>query len=150
MQIKVVKTVDVLTPSLRANLAKATNPRKALESMGLVCVSLAQRSFTEASARPTTWPPLSPKTIKEKAKLGYGSTPLVREGQLARTPRIVSVTDKNVVVGSDRADAKYHQLGTKTIPARPFFPFDPETGKPTDKARRLILAAAKRTLSIEK
>ena len=103
MKITVTKTRDVLTPDLRAKLARVKNPTKALGAMGLAVVSLTQRAFTQASLRPSSWPPLKPATIKAKQKKGYGTKPLVSSGALAQSPRVVQVTGKKVVVGSDPA-----------------------------------------------
>lgn len=153
MKIQLSKSRDILTPDLRRRLAKAQNPKKALEAMGLTVVSMAQRAFTQASLRPDAWAPLKPATLKAKARKGYGSKPLVSSGSLAQSPRILTTTSRNVTVGSDRKAGSHslaaiHQLGTDKIPARPFFPFTKD-GRPTDKARRNILSAAKRALDSE-
>lgn len=155
MQIKVTKR-DVLTPDLAARLKRARNPKHALEAMGTAVVSLAQRAFTSPSLRPQAWAPLKPATLKRKAAKGYGTKPLIAEGVLAQSPRIVSVTGQTVTVGSDRrvrshSLAAIHQLGSTDgrIPARPFFPFD-KNGRPTDRAKRNILSAARRALALER
>lgn len=155
MQIKVSKR-DILTPDLAARLKRARSPRAALEAMGLTVVSLAQRAFTSPSLRPQAWAPLKPATLKRKAAKGYGSKPLIAEGVLAQSPRIVTVTDRTVTVGSDRrvgshSLAAIHQLGSTDgrVPARPFFPFD-KNGRPTERAKRNILAAARRALDLER
>lgn len=145
MKIEVIKARDLLTPSLRKHLATCANPHKALEAMGLVIVSMAQRAFTNASLRPSAWAALSDATLASKRRAGYGSKPLINEGTLAQSPRVVSVSSKNVTVGSDRLYAGYQQLGTDTIPARPFFPF--VAGRPSASARRRILSAARRSLN---
>ena len=44
-----------------------------------------------------------------------------------------------VVVYTDKKYAGYHQLGTKKMPARPFFPFD-RNGQPTPRIMRKIKA----------
>lgn len=147
MKINAIKTRDTLTPSLRRQLAAVSSPRKALEAIGLVVVSMAQRALTNPSLRPATWAALKQATLARKKRLGQSSKPLIAEGALARSPRIVAVTDKNVTVGSDRPYAGYQQLGTARVPARPFFPFD-ENGKPTATARRRMLGAARRALKL--
>jgi hypothetical protein len=83
MKIEVIKTCDVLTPSLRKHLATCSNPHKALEAMGLVIVSMAQRAFTNASLRPSAWAALSDATLASKRRAGYGSKPLINEGTLS-------------------------------------------------------------------
>lgn len=155
MQIRLTQTTNVITPSLRAKMAKAKNPQKALEAMGLAVVSLAQRAFTQSSLRPSAWAALKPATIKAKQRKGYGSKPLRNSGSLAQSPRVIKASARSVTVGSDRrvgshSLAAIHQLGSTAgkIPARPFFPFDSD-GKPTDKARRNIIAAAESALRLE-
>lgn len=152
MTVAVTLTRDAVTPSLRAKLAKARNPRAALEAMGTVVVSMTQRAFTQPSLRPSTWPPLKAATIKAKQKKGSGSKPLIASGTLAQSPRIVSIDSKTVTVGSDRRAgphslAAIHQLGSKDgrIPARPVWPFNKQ-GRPTPRAQKLALDAAKRAL----
>ena len=152
MQIKFQITRDAITPALQAAMKAARNPKPALEGMGLVVVSMAQRAFTQPSLRPQSWAPLKAATVKRKRKQGYGSKPLIASGTLAQSPRIVSVGSRSVVVGSDRRAgphslAAIHQLGSRDgrIPARPVWPFD-RTGRPTAKARKLTLSAAKKAL----
>lgn len=156
MRIMVTKTRDVLTPDLKAKLARVRNPTKALGAMGLAVVSLTQRAFTQPSLRPAAWLPLKPATIKAKRKKGYGTKPLISSGALAQSPRIVQVTSRKVVVGSDRKAGSHslaaiHQLGAEDahIPARPTWPFD-KNGKPTEKGKKLMLAAARKTLALER
>lgn len=59
------------------------------------------------------WPPLAPSTIREKTRLGFPLTPLVRTGTLER-----SLTDREIAMrltpqamswGTDVHYAKYHQ-----------------------------------------
>lgn len=156
MKIVVKMTRDVLTPDLRAKMATLKSPRKALESIGVAIVSMAQRAFTQASLRPVTWPALRPATLKAKKRKGYGSKPLISSGALAHSPRVVSVTGSRVVVGSDRKAGSHslaaiHQLGSSDgrIPARPVWPFT-ESGLMTERGRRVVLAAAKKSLSLER
>lgn len=154
MTISMIQTRDVLTPSLKAKLKQAADPRPALEAMGLAVVSIAKRSFTTPTLRAATWPALKPATIKAKVKAGRSEKPLQRTGTLAKSPRITKLTSRNVTVGSDRKAgthslAAIHQLGAPKagIPARPFFPFD-KAGRPTERARRLTLAAAESALNL--
>lgn len=155
MKILLSKSKDILTPSLAAKMARAKNPKRALEAMGLAVVSLAQRAFTQSGLRASPWDALKPATISAKKRQGYGSKPLRSSGALAQSPRVVKATTRAVTVGSDRrvgshSLAAIHQLGTKDgrIPARPFFPFNKD-GRPTEKASRNIKSAAKRSLDLE-
>lgn len=156
MKLSIKATRDVLTPDLQARLRKAKNPKKALQAMGLVVVSMQQRAFTQPALRPSSWAPLKPATIKAKLKKGYGTKPLVSSGALAHSGRIVKTTSKTVTVGSDRrvgshSLASIHQHGTQDgkIPARPTWPFDKQ-GRPTPKAATNIKAAARRALDLER
>lgn len=156
MKITLTKTRDGITPSLRASLKRAEAPQKALEAMGLVVVSMAKRAFTMPSFRPAPWAPLRPKTIQQKKQAGRSDKPLQRTGTLAKSPRVIRATRTTVTVGSDRKAgglslAAIHQLGAPkaSIPERPFFPFIKD-GKPTQKAKRLMLEAAQRTLQLER
>lgn len=154
MKFTIKQTRNVLGPDLARRAARAKNPKKGLEAMGLAVVSMATRSFTQAALRPSTWSPLKAATIKAKKRLGYGSKPLVRSGALAHSPRVVKVTARTVSVGSDRAVggrslAAIHQIGTKVIPARPVWPFD-QAGRITSAGSRNVKAAARAALKLER
>lgn len=149
MQIKLHKTRDILTPDLKRRIKAAREPKKHLEAMGLAVVSLTQRAFTQSRFRPLPWAPLKPATLRAKARAGKSNKPLIGQGLLARSPRVIQVTNTRVTVGSDRPYASYHQLGTKRIPARPFFPFT-DRGRPTAEARRRILQALRRSFKFQR
>lgn len=155
MKIKLTLKKNLFTPDLKRRLFSAQDPRKAMEAMALVIVSMAQRAFTQPGMRPEPWPALHPKTVEMKRKKGYGSKPLIATGTLARSPRIVSVGKATAVVGSDRKAGSHslaaiHQLGTKDghITPRPFFPFDSKK-RPTERARKMCLTAAQRALDAQ-
>jgi phage gpG-like protein len=149
MILKVTKVRDTIKPDLARKLRAAQNPQKVLRAMGTVFSSLATRAFNEAGLRPTPWAPLKPETLRAKAAKGHSEGVLKATGTLMRSPRVTSVTNKTVKVGSDRKYAAYHQLGTKNgLPPRPFFPVD-ANGKLTPRATTLVNAAAKRALDAE-
>lgn len=127
-------------------LAALNRHEPVMRAVGLVVVSVAQRSFTEPSLRPSSWAPLAPSTLKQRKAQGRGSSPLMKTGLLSRSPRIGSISS-TVEVVSDRPYAAYQQLGTKFAPARPFFPFT-KSGKPTAKVSALIKAAAVKSLGL--
>ena len=102
MKISYTIVSDTVTPDLKARLARVQNPEPALRRMGQVLVNFARQAFRDTSKRPAPWPGLSPRTLAQKKKKGYGSKPLIASGVLARSPRVVSVTRNEVVVGSDR------------------------------------------------
>ena len=66
------------------------------------------------------WPRLEPETVARKAK---GDTPLLETGELRDSiEHIVGREGTEVVgyVGTNNPIAKYHELGTRTIPPRSF------------------------------
>lgn len=149
MRIIITKTKDTMTPDLRRRLRKLQDPKPALKAMGTVIVSLAIRAFTDPSLRPSAWAPLSQRTLQQRQRDKRGSKPLLRTGLLGRSPRVTRVTKSSVHTGSDRKYAGFQQFGTSNgVPARPFFPFD-EQGRPTAKARTLMLSAADKTLGLK-
>jgi hypothetical protein len=80
--------------------------------------------FSSRGARwRTPWKPLAPRTVAEKRRQGYLSEPLVRTTRLrnAMTRRpleVERVTATDVEAGTDLYYAKYHQSGTRYMPAR--------------------------------
>jgi hypothetical protein len=80
--------------------------------------------FTSRGARwRTPWKPLAPSTVSEKRRAGYLSEPLVRTTRLrnAMTRRpleVERVSATDVEAGTDLYYAKYHQSGTRYMPAR--------------------------------
>lgn len=152
MNISYTIVSDTVTPDIRARLARVQNPEPALRRMGQVLVNFARQAFRDPSKRPAPWPGLSPRTLAQKKKKGYGSKPLIASGTLARSPRVISVTRNEVVVGSDRAVGPYslaaiHQLGAprRHIPARPFFPF--QNGQTMPAAREQVTAVLRAWLN---
>jgi hypothetical protein len=90
-----------------------------------VCVEKACRMVEkEAKAAIGTyrfdWTPLQPETIAHKAR---GDTPLLETGELQKSiEHVVGREGGDVVgyVGTNDPIAKYHELGTRTIPPRSF------------------------------
>ncbi len=100
-------TRDTLSPSLRRMAAKVRDRKPILETMGKHTVQHAKRAFNEPGLRPASWPALHsgrPATLR-------------KNNVLARSPRVVTVSDGAAIVGSDRKYAAIHQLGGRT-PAR--------------------------------
>ncbi len=155
--MKVTYTIvsDTVTPDLKARLARVQNPEPALRMMGKTLADWAKDAFTVPTKRPATWAPLTKRTLAKKAKEGHGSKPLIASGKLSRTPRVVSVSRTEVVVGSDAETKKgsgislaaIHQLGAprRGIPARPFFPF--LNGQTTPAARKAVGEVLKKWLN---
>ena len=89
------------------------------------------RNFDVAGAMQTPrWAPLSARTLKEKARLGYSPQPLLRTGNLRQA--FASYYDANkggigarasYFSGGKKFDyATVHQFGSEHIPARPMLP----------------------------
>jgi phage gpG-like protein len=147
MQITVRCTRNDLTPAILKALKAASDPRPALEAAGMAIVSRTIRAFDEPGIRPLPWAALQPSSIDAKVKAGKSDAILKRDGVLCRSIRITELKSSSVTVGTDRFYSKFHQLGTKFMPARPFFPFTP-AGDLTPKARPAVLEALRLKLGI--
>jgi hypothetical protein len=70
------------------------------------------------------WPPLAESTIADKTRKGYPvPAPLLREGTMRDSIRHEvepTAVGADLTVGSEEAIAKYQEMGTATIPPRPF------------------------------
>ncbi|MEI6036155.1 MAG: phage virion morphogenesis protein [Verrucomicrobiae bacterium] len=148
MQITFRCNRNTITPAILKALKAASDPRPALEAAGLSIVSRTLRAFDEPGMRPLPWAALKASSIDAKVKAGKSDTLLKRDGVLCRSARITQLDASSVTVGTDRFYAKFHQLGTKFMPARPFFPFTP-AGDLTPKARPAVLRAIVRKLGIQ-
>ena len=96
----------------------AAAKRRALAAIGTAVASRAQLAFRTASLRPAPWAPRKP------SKRDDGHPLLIRSGNLRQSITWRLNGSDSVVVGAPVKYAGYHQLGTKRMPARPFFPFD--------------------------
>lgn len=95
---------------------------RALWYIGQAVSSRAQQAFRTSAFRPAPWAPRKDKKAKHPL--------LIRSGNLRQSITWRWNGDDAVVVGSPAKYARYHQFGTKRMPARPFFPFD-EQGRLT-------------------
>lgn len=120
---------DTVSPDLVRKLRAMEKPQQHLEAMGLALVALTKRAFTDSSLRPSPW----------AARKDGSPASLRKTGMLWQSIRITALDTNSVTVGSDRAYAAAHQLGSskRGIPARPFFPFS-ESGIPTDRAKKAV------------
>ena len=105
--------------------------RKALEYIGARLASDATRAFKAASLRPSPWAPRKDRKAKHPLLIKHP------EGGLWKSISSKIEGEDTVAVGSDKKYAVYHQLGTKNMPARPFFPVDAD-GNLTPRAGRKI------------
>lgn len=124
-------THDSLTPKLREMAARCIYKKPILEAMGNALVSITVRAFTNESLRASSW-------AEVQKKVG---SPLYKSGAMKHSIRIVEANNEHVLVGTDRFYAKFHQFGTKKMPARPFFPFD-ANGKLIPPALRNVQISA--------
>lgn len=141
-------TRDTLRPDLRRALRAAKNPMPALRAAGTVVVEMTKRAFNEPALRPSPWAALKPETKAQKRKAGKSSAMLKRDGLLWRSPRL-AMQGRKVSVVTDRHYARYHQLGTRSIPARPFFPWG-KNGRMTPLAKKRVDAVMRKKLGITK
>lgn len=147
MQISLKLSRDGISPSLAKKVRAGGNPQPALRAAGEVLVQMAKRSFDEPSLRPAPWAALKASTVRAKARAGKSSSILKSSGTMWRSFRVIGVDSSRVTVGSDRPYAGFHQLGTRHIPARPFFPVTPQ-GKLTAAAKMRVEAAMQKRLNV--
>ena len=82
------------------------------------------RNFQQGGSLQTpTWAPLKPSTAKQKARLGYSATPLIRTGHYRQSFRPFYDND-TAGTGSEVPYSKYHETGTKNLPQRAALPSD--------------------------
>lgn len=89
------------------------------DAIGQALVSRVVQGFDISTGPYGEWRPLSPVTINRRRK--KSAKPLLDTGRLRNS--ITHEFDNNSArIGTNVEYAKYHQLGTKTIPARKFLP----------------------------
>ena len=72
----------------------------------------------KAEGRPKKWAALSPKTIKDRIRLGFGASPILdRTGKMRRSYTF-EARPRSFTLGNSTKYHKYHQYGTPTIPVR--------------------------------
>lgn len=146
MQVRIQRVRDTLSPELLRRLRAAQNPRRALQAAGQYIAGRTTRAFNYPALRQASWRALKPATIK--AKMRKNRSPGILKATdpgLFHSIRITSLTSNSVTIGTDRFYAKFHQLGTKHIPARPFFPFTRD-GRLVPDAKSRVEAAMRRAL----
>ncbi len=149
MKVAIRISSNTLSDDIKRALKAAQNPQPALEAAAAVIVEHAKRAFIEPGLRPVTWPALAASTIRAKQRAHKSLGMLIREGHLIRTPRIIQSSRRRVLVGSNLFYARFHQLGTKRIPARPFWPFDAQ-GRVRPRTLAICSAVMRRRLGIAK
>ena len=118
---------------------------QALKDIGAAVVSRATQAFRSPPMRPSPWAPrkksyivtVNKKTGKKTKQLDDHPL-LIKSGALRQSIFWFKVHgDDRVTIMSDKKYAKYHQTGTKHMPARPFLPIDRD-GKLVPQMQRKI------------
>lgn len=91
---------------------------RALPDIGAAVAERATRAFRYPALRPAEWAPRKGRDD--------GRPLLVRSSKMLRSMESRVVGPDTVLAGSSSEYAKYHQHGTKSMPARPFFPVEPD------------------------
>ncbi len=95
------------------------------EGITRACKLVARKARGMIGVEQPLWPALAQSTIEDKARQGYKvPAPLLREGDLKRSIKIdAPYRNGEEVFGyvySDSPIARYQELGTVSIPPRPF------------------------------
>jgi phage gpG-like protein len=150
MMVTVNVTRDAITPRLGRMLARVSDARPALEAAGLAIRSQILRAFDDPGIRPAPWQALAASTLAAKErdpKIKFKTALLKAEGTMWQSIAIHKLTKSSVTIGTDRDYARFHQMGTRYMPARPFFPID-RSGRLTDLAKRRVQEAIKIKLRV--
>ncbi|MDD6031587.1 MAG: phage virion morphogenesis protein [Kiritimatiellae bacterium] len=121
--------------------AMARAQRNALVVIGNSVKNLATDAFKNPALRPSPWAP-------RKNNADPGRPLLYKHGDLQQNFRSVVTGPDTVVVGTKVEYARYHQHGTKKMPARPFLPVD-KSGQLTPDCMREIKEAVEEAFAIE-
>lgn len=115
-------TLDELARMLQAS-ARSVRPRLEadLAKIGELTATMAAEYIGHEMPE---WPPLAPSTVAEKERLGYvgqisATDPLLRTGEMRDSIK-VEIEGLEMMVGSDSKIAAYQEIGTQSIPPRPF------------------------------
>lgn len=113
-----------------AMLERATKQVRTAITRDLTEIGLRQRNLAQGyiGQELPEWPPLADSTIEEKERLGYtgvvsDTDPLLRTGEMRDSIEAVvtpTATGVKLDVGSNDPVALYQEMGTPTIPPRPF------------------------------
>ena len=118
----------------------ASAQKRALMAIGQAVAYRATLPFRSPEYRLSPWAP--------RKKPGDGHPLLIRSGHLRQSISWKLDGDDAVVVGTSQEYAKYHQHGTKKMPARPFMPVD-KTGQLMPDVERKIRKIADRAIAEE-
>lgn len=123
-------------PSPEAYAAALRDPGTWASAVGEVLVEdIEQRFQTESDPWGAAWAALAPSTVRMRIKRGRAGKILQVTRNLANS-KFWRLQGKRLVIGMGAAYAKYHQLGTNRMPARPMMPF--RSGGAVDMPQRLL------------
>lgn len=113
-----IAKLRVVSRRIRMIGVRAENYMPVGRKVAQVIAKSNRRQFqTRGSYYGTPWRPLAPSTLKDKARHGFTSRPLVRTGDLKRSFTrvpfpIQEITKTSIRVGSDNRVARWQQYGT--------------------------------------
>lgn len=114
---------------------------RSLVVIGNLVKNRATDAFKNPALRPSPWAP-------RKNNADPGRPLLYKSGDLMRNFRSVVTGPGTVVVGTKVKYARYHQHGTKKMPARPFLPVD-KSGQLTPDCMREIKEEVEKSVAEE-
>jgi phage gpG-like protein len=96
------------------------NPTPANREASIALYGWTIRNFDRQGGLQGGWAPLSPRTVREKSRIGK-QVPLVRSGHL-RAGFVPFHSRDNAGVGNEVEYSKYHHFGTSRLPRRELLP----------------------------
>lgn len=146
-----------IDPSAVAQLSRDMQDELEFAAMGMQAAMAAAYVDVVASNlgnsgvdRPFAWAPLSGAYAK---KVGRAYATLYVTGALAQAVKVDNSLAQHSTVSVSDDDCPYalaHQFGypPRNLPARPYFPFDPQTGETTPFTLDLVRQAAEAALEL--
>lgn len=113
--------VDVDTSAFKQTIDKLQKPEALLEKIGQYLVTSTRTRIRTTKTGPdgALWAPWAPSTVLAKQRRNQGGTLLMNSGRLFDSISHQVVAGQ-VEVYSNAPYARYLQLGTSRMPARPF------------------------------
>ena len=130
-----VEGLEVLTAALGRLRKVATAPDEILKDMGIVAERRIKRAFGEQKAPEivaevaggkakeaagAAWAPLAEATIRRRRNKDKGSIKVLRDRGTLKGSIASIVAGGAVTIGTGLEVGKWHQGGTRNMPARPF------------------------------
>lgn len=123
----------ILNRKLQKLSTNIKNARKPLEQSGKYVIKQSVKNFqTEGATLQSKWKPLSPFTMAQKSKLGFGAKKILqRTGKLMRSIKIIQLNKFLVKISSKNPYYKYHQstAARKKLPRRKMLDITNEISK---------------------